>query len=378
MNSVLSPDPPRLELPPPLIPLTEHNLQIHTLQTNPDIEMTHTAATQSGSTSLYDTTKDLRIFGAELDSEEVPPELTTFITEVVYAMRNEPPSPAAKNLHENAELSRLGNEADLSGLINRDLMFLRESKHGGEHFIDLSAEANLNVTYVAHPTKSPTDTLTQPRPDFTNGYISGSVAKAASKGILVQPAFTEEEERKLLETPNCPAIHSRVLHPWLTVQYEACGVANGPTIAKLQCCRDGICVCAYMHNLYTSAGPDFKFGIDNTCHWSMTCDGHTVQLYLHWRQGLQPGEAEYHMRCLVDTTLQGSFGMDVNQEIVALRRCLRNILEHAQTTRLQQIKEKLRCIDPPQDVALRKPPTKPRTKTTQASETVATDCLDIP
>jgi hypothetical protein len=315
----------------------------------------------------------LRIFGAELDSEELPPELTKFITDVVYAVRNDPPSPAAKNLHENAELSRLGNEADLSGLLNKDLMFLRGSKHGGEQFIDLSAEANLNVTYVTHPTKSPTYTLTQPRPDFTNGYSSRSVAKAASKVILVQSAFTEEEERKLLETPNCPAIHSRILCPWLTVQYKACGVANGPAIAKLQCCRDGICVCAYMHNLYTSAGPDFKFDIVDTCHWSMACNGHAVQLYLHWRQELQHGEAKYHMHFLVDTTLQGSFGKDVNQEIVALRRCLRNILEHVQTTRLQRIKEALRCIDPPQDVSPRKPPTKPRTKTTQTSETVATD-----
>jgi hypothetical protein len=320
----MSADPPQQELPPPFLPLTRHNLRTHTLLTNSKINIAALITDpQSETTTPYDTENQLCMFGAELNSrEELPPELLEYITKVINAVRNSPPSPAAKDLHKNAELSRLGNKADLSDLINRDLLFLREFEDGGEQFIDLSAKANLNVTYVIHPTKIPTYTLTQPRPDFTNGYISRSVAEAASKGILVQPAFTEEEERKLLETPNCPAIHSRILCPWLTVQYKACGVANGPAIAKLQCCRDGICVCAYMHNPYTSAGPNFKFDIVDTCHWSMACNGHAVQLYLHWRQEQQHGEAKYHMHCLVDTTLQGSFGKDVNQEIVALRRCV--------------------------------------------------------
>ncbi|KAJ4985109.1 hypothetical protein SVAN01_09412 [Stagonosporopsis vannaccii] len=355
-------DSPKLNLPPPLHLLTEANLRVHTRQTNPEMPSAPPSKVSSnshGSREIFDDKEALRDFGAVTDTskDQLPPELQAFMNQVIDALREDPPSPNAKNLHRDAELARLENEADIADLLNRNLMFAPATVHGGEKYVKLTAEANLELAYVTRPATHSKNAmiLSQPRPDYTNGYLtidSINAAEAKGDGHIERP-FTEEQEMMLLHTAACPSIHRRVLCPWLTVQYKAFTATAAELTSQLQCCRDGIAVNAYLQQLFECAGPGFHFDTVDTCHWSMACNGMTVQLFLHYRV-VRDGKIQYRMRCVTNTTLEGDLDEDVNAKVVRLRRRLRNILNHAQTTRLERIRSALSHITLPSVKSSRK------------------------
>lgn len=120
-----------------------------------------------------------------------------------------------------------------------------------------------------------------------------------------------------------------------TVEFKALDNCAGCKVAKLQTCHNGVAVCEYMARLYKRAGivPD---AVD-TCHWSLTCDTKTIELFVHWRVEVD-GEVQYHMRRISTAALEGGEDEVENDKVVKTRKRLRNLLEHARGQRLDRVK----------------------------------------
>lgn len=323
--------------------LTESNLRQHTQQTDaaqPAAQpadqpaMAAVSTRSSGNTSVFDTHEQLKQYGVRIDSTApYPPELRAFIDDVINRPRPAPHSPAAKNLHNNAAYAQMVNEWRAMEKLAPDLMFVDAVDDRGEELVALTPEARFDTAYVTHPTK-PRFVLSQPRPDKTNGYIPSDLAEKCRTKAVRAP-FTKEEEQKLLLDLDNPPIERSVLCPWYTIEFKALENYAGCKIAKLQTCRNGVAVCEYMARLYQRAGivPD---AVD-TCHWSLTCDTKTIELFVHWR--VQEGdEVQYHMRRISTAALEGDEDEVENDKVVKIRKRLRNLLEHARGQRLDRIK----------------------------------------
>lgn len=305
--------------------LTEENLELHTQLHSPEEAqiMVGTSVPSTG-TSSHDSETKLANFGVVLGSlEPLPVILRRYLNDVVDAPRASE-SPSAKNLHDVQPFAE-SSVSEMKGisLIAQYLMFPDCTNPGderGERNVSFVFEAQFNRQYVKHRDGS---SLTQPRPDLTNGYMSRKVAR----GLI--PAPFDEDEEQILNENN---IHSEALCPYITAEFKSARVAL--FIASLQAARNGVAVQNYLQALYERAG--MQPSVVDTCHWSIVCNTQSAQLFLHWR-----GEGgKYHMRPFCSADLRASFKqLDKNPAMVTLRRYLRNILEYALNERLRRIKD---------------------------------------
>jgi len=338
-------DPPELQLPPPLYPLTRSNLRAHTQYTNPGEQIIGTMNNTDASTkaSVAELERQLHDYGIRIDSEtSLPPELDKFIREVVEANRPGPYSPAAKHLARNAPAAQLLDEIAAMELLSPHLMFRNCHAENGDEFNTTYPEALFHAAYVTSP-DDPDFALPQPKPDQTNGYITRAVALTYKDENLRLP-FSEEEENKLLSDTSNPPIHKHVLCPCYTLQGKSSKV--GLRLATLQCGRDGVAVNEYMHRLWQRAG--LTPTVVESCHWSMACDTLQIVLYVHWRAVGEDGKVKYHMQEVYGTRLQPFRKHDnENDQVVGIRKGLRNLLHYVQNDRLMRIKQVLKLIPKP-------------------------------
>ncbi|KAJ4365363.1 hypothetical protein N0V95_000510 [Ascochyta clinopodiicola] len=323
--------PPALQLPAPLNPLTETNLREHTQHTNPDqthiLNMTTSSVSSKASTSLT----ALEQYGVIInDNVADPPIIQQFIRDVIEKER-EHETPGARRLHMMQPIASVGSESAIIALIDKWLMF-RDEEHdlGGEEHISLCHETNFAREYVQH--QEALRSLPQPRPDRANSYVSYR-RQNDTKGRLKSP-FTREDEEIIRED----TIHDVVLFPWLTAQFKN-AIKGSLEEAKWQCARDGVASSNYLRKFFTRAGKPVNEL--TTMHWSLGCNGKHAELYYHW--GDQHGR--HHMKRFCSAEL-GATNLrdDRNQQMVYMRKCLRNLLEYVKTERLAKIKEVIHTI----------------------------------
>lgn len=330
-------DPDELELPPPLHPLTVHNLREHTQQTNPG-ETPLAVMTNSGSgsqsTQGQSDLQRLTQYGwTQLpDSGAFPGDLERFVNEVVQKDRSDETPGAGKlhNLHAKAKATR--SEAKSAELIAKWLMPREaDDDQGGEEFISACGESSFNIVYVKHATKPDLD-LARPKPDRADGYVSRTVM-----GGIIQSPFDEDEEM-IIQRFTVPLLHDEALFAWLTAEFKSAR-GKGIYFGALQNARAGIAANNYMRDFLAQAG--FVATELETAHFSLACDSNIVALHLHW----VGSDNRYYMKQVYQAFLHSEDRYATRSEsMVKMRRYLRNILDWATGDRLRMIKTAISAV----------------------------------
>ncbi|KAH6613039.1 hypothetical protein C7974DRAFT_322154, partial [Boeremia exigua] len=314
--------------------------------------MAPTDGTQSEATArltIADEERQFLRYGVILDSKEpLPNEFKSFLRHVVRAPRGGPGSPAAKILHAVAPATQIMNEFEAIEHLAPHLGFLSAHTKGGAKYNHMVPEVEFNQAYISHR-DDPTFKLKKPRADKALGYMRREFIRAQPKRISdkLQPAFTAEEESKLLDDPAVPPISRYILCPWYTMEFKSSEAYAGLKQAKLQVARNGAAACEHMYQLYRRAGVE-PTAVD-TMHWSLTCNTNTVELFYIWRQQIDNEPVRYHLRREWSTLLQAPNNLDdddkdedehgvENAMVADLRNRLRNLLDHASSARLTRIK----------------------------------------
>ncbi|KAJ4365356.1 hypothetical protein N0V95_000503 [Ascochyta clinopodiicola] len=316
--------------------LTFKNLLLHSQLESPGAQviMPGTAPSTMVSDvtqSPADSEQALRAFGVQFKTlEPCPSELEDYIHQVVRKQRVGGDSPTAKTINRLQPALARNNEGTIMRVLAPLLMF--QDRFGdpsnGEDLIVHQNVAHFHRRWV---TNSAGIALTKAIPDVTNGY--GTRQCMAVFGS--QAAFTREEETILLQEP---LTDEPVLCPFITGQYKSPEV--GLPKADRQACRDGIAVINHTLRLYERARIQPR--VFDTVHWSITSNGVSANLYLHWT-GIVEGERRHYMKLFEEARLGPGIG-GVDPNLLYMRRYLRNILEDAQIRRLHRIKFVLKKI----------------------------------
>ncbi|KAH6613080.1 hypothetical protein C7974DRAFT_418171 [Boeremia exigua] len=335
-------NPPELWLPPPIHALTENNLRAHTQHTNPSEELPVAISSNNDSSeavkaTIRDAEIQLAQYGFVMDSyESYPSELENFIRNVVVRPRNGPSSPAAKLLHQKAPLAQRLNEWDAMGYLAPHLGFLNADEPGGAQFNHMGSETEFSRKYVMHSV-IPNFVLPQPRVDKAMGYMSRGIIQHG-RAQKLRPAFTEEEEMKILGNMDVPPINQYILCPWYSIEFKSFEAYAGLKQGKIQLGRNSIAACEYTHRLYVQAGVSSD-AVD-TMHWALVCDTKTVELFVVWREQSGNESPRYHMRREFTGTLEAPWSnADENPLVVELRNRLHSIFDYVSNERLTRIKQ---------------------------------------
>lgn len=165
-------------------------------------------------------------------------------------------------------------------------------------------------------------------------------------------------------------VHNADTHfPFLTAQWKAAISGENQVHASLQAARDGALIVNYMHHFYSLAYPNRAPTQLETCHFSLTTEGYTIILWIHWRE-VDPKDGEVYFRMEeVDMARMGKL-----DDLLHMRKMLHNYIDFALGQRLRSIKEALPAFWP------NRPEKKVRKTKSQTSTTVSASelRLDIP
>lgn len=318
--------------------LTTENLLRHTQLETPGAtvlmprgsassQKSKTAATTT--TSMADDKRALENYGIHMRTiKACPRPLAHHISTVVEKQRTGT-SPTAKRISRFEPKFADLNESTFKSRLASLLFFrdqLDEEEAGTEELIINLLDVNLSKQWVEHPDGP---SLSGPRPDVSIGY--------AAEGKIPRTAFNEDEERILNHDPltNAP-----MLCPFLTAQYKS---AEGSMAkAERQTARDGVAINNYMHSLLQRA--NMPLSPIDVQHWSATVDHEDMLLWVHWVEEDQQGRLQYYMKKIHKASLGSKRPGDEGAGMAEMRAHLRNILEYAQTRRVQRIKEIITAI----------------------------------
>jgi hypothetical protein len=139
--------------------------------------------------------------------------------------------------------------------------------------------------------------------------------------------------------------------PFLTCQWTSHIGTQGHYQVCRQGARDGAAIVNYLHEFYTSAGK--AAALVDTCHWSLTCDMHTVILYIHWAERDGQGVMQHHMK-KVDQEFLRAARDPTNAAMARFRQHLRNILKRSLGERLERLKAAVPLLEPSKSLKRRK------------------------
>ena len=312
----------------PRKPLTVKNLRLHTQQTSP--EKLHAMAGDSttertkGSRTIRKEEIQLENFGVHINvADPVPEDLQRFLNNVINAPRAST-SPTAKKIQQKSLVAAAWNEGTAVRILANDLLFASGCVPGleGEKYIVHGHYLPFSAGYFTNgSTKIPFAI-----PDSVLGYVQWETAQL---GGTMGP-FDEAEEAVIQDD----AIAEDVLFPFLTAEYKSTG--NCRREAMILCARAGIGMNNYLYKFFLGAGDQTPTAVD-TCHFSIACNFQMTELYMHWR-ALQNGKVIYCMKRIGSSLLIDDDDPD-NPALQRFRKKLRNLLEYAQGTRLERIKE---------------------------------------
>lgn len=312
----------------PSLPLTRENL--NRLQSTIAGSMGGSRTPSPSRTrNNLDTWDKLAAFEVHVDTgHQLPSELKAHLEGVIQRPRDASieASPNAKKITQRRRLAAQQNERTGIKHIEPYMLFRGEAdldeRVAPVPHIASKDEVFLNKYFRPRPpnegVKSTFGELSQPRPDSCIGYVTRRDAQAAAS----QAPFSADEEQILQAFPLTQFLH----FPFLTSQWKA-QIANENMLhARYQAARDGAVVVNYLCEFYQNS--DIEPSIVQTCHFSLTCDLETTEIWVHWREGNQ-----HHMELVNKSSLRQL------SEVESARNVLRNIVEYGLGERLDDIKK---------------------------------------
>jgi hypothetical protein len=91
-----------------------------------------------------------------------------------------------------------------------------------------------------------------------------------------------------------------------------------------------------MHQFYSTTYPGRDPTPLETCHFSVTIEGYTIMIWMHWRE-VHPENGEIYFRMEI---VHRAF-LDVLTDMLEFRKILHNYVDYAMGERLRSIKEAL-------------------------------------
>ncbi|KAJ4286548.1 hypothetical protein N0V90_013248 [Kalmusia sp. IMI 367209] len=270
------------------------------------------------------TMTQLSKYNITVDEDIALPEPLADFVQTLKQGRDEEPSPHAQAIINTWKAASMANEFTGQKMLDEHILFRGEA-FGGTKGLTLKDKVNLVKDYLPDPPNAILPELrgsfSRPQPDSCIGYITA--AEANTYAPPSAPAFTarEDEIARLADTH----------FPFLTAQWKAVRSGENQFNASLQAARDGALIVNYMHNLYSTAYPDRAPTQLETCHFSLTIDGCTIILWIHWRE-IKDGEVYFRME-VVDMARMRKL-----DDLLEVRKILHNYVDYALGERLRSIK----------------------------------------
>lgn len=310
------------------LPLTRENL--NRLQNTIAVSMGRSRTPSPSRTSNnLDTCDKLAAFKVHVDtSHPLPSELEAHLKSLIQRPRNASieASPNAKTITKRRRLAADQNKWTGINHIEPYMLFRGEADFD-ERVNPVPYITSKNAVFLSRyfrprppndGVKSTFGELSQPRPDSCIGYVSQQDAQSAA----IQAPFSADEEQILQAFPLTQFLH----FPFLTSQWKP-RIGNENILhARYHAARDGAVVVNYLCQFYKNS--DIEPSIVQTCHFSLTCDFETTEIWVHWREGSQ-----YHMELVNKSSLRQL------SEVESARNVLRNIVEYSVGKRWDDIKK---------------------------------------
>ncbi|RMZ72886.1 hypothetical protein GMOD_00010470 [Pyrenophora seminiperda CCB06] len=269
--------------------------------------------------------KQLAGYNITVDKGVALPEALADLVKTLQRAREQEPSPHAQAIIDTRRAASVENEITARKMMEEHILFRGEGYSGGVKGLTLKDQVNLIKDYLPTPPRVTVPelwgSLARPQPDSCIGYITATEATAHAPA-LVMP-FTREEDD---------------MADW---HWKAAISGENQVHASLQAARDGALIVTYMHQFYTLAYPNRNPTQLETCHFSLTTEGYTIILWIHWRE-VDPEDGEVYFRMEeVETARMGKLN-----DLLDMRRMLHNYLDFAFGERLRSIKEALPAFWP--------------------------------
>ncbi|KAF2241400.1 hypothetical protein BU26DRAFT_525225 [Trematosphaeria pertusa] len=325
---------------PPLL-LTHENLERWTAATFAPNPLRAMSRPPSPSRSNVDDLDKLAAYRVLIDrGDDRPAALQAHIaTHICPEPLAEATSPAALKAVRKRRLASRQNERSGIRMMEPFLLFRGEVQVDDDDddaavpLIFSKDEANLDRAYLPpapnEMVKKTQGPLSQPRADTIVGYVT--IQDAESRQPPGQSAFSASEEAALTGYRLTPNVHL----PFLSSQWKSPASDQHPSRAYNQSGRDGAAVVNHLHDFYIVAYPHREPTVVETCHYSLTCDLHYAQIWVHWRQQGALAVPDHHMELVEE------FSMRKEADVRKARTVLRNILDYALGPRLQSLKAAL-------------------------------------
>jgi hypothetical protein len=139
------------------------------------------------------------------------------------------------------------------------------------------------------------------------------------------------------------ALTTQLHFPFLSCQWKSQKGGEGHCHASLQGARVGAAIVRSLLDLCQTA--QHTPSIVDTAHFSLTTETDTAKLWVHWLESREDGGADYHMELINQAFWRPLTPRDTG--MIDMRKMLRNILEYAVSTRLDNIKAAIASLPPP-------------------------------
>jgi hypothetical protein len=253
----------------------------------------------------------------------IPTALQQLVQRLMASREDE--SPNAKIVVKRQPGALMLKEADAIDALQKELLF-ESARMGGPDFIEVCRNENLERAFLPPtPTTVLNTQLEQAQPDMAVGYLKQSVASAWA----VESPFTAQESLQLSDFAPCANLHA----PFLTAQFKGAKSSNDNlTVAENQGARDGATLVNFLRWLYQIAdSSSSEPGLQETCHFSITCDFTTLGLWIHWARN-EDGVV-LHFMSQIDVFL-----LQRERDMKEFRTFTRNLGDYALDTRLKRIR----------------------------------------
>ncbi|KAF2811521.1 uncharacterized protein BDZ99DRAFT_385092 [Mytilinidion resinicola] len=280
--------------------------------------------------------KQLAGYNITVDKGIALPEALADLVKTLKRSRQQEPSPHAQAVIHTRRAASVENEITARKMIEEHILFRGEGYSGGIKGVTLKDQVNLIKDYLPTPPRVTVPelwgSLARPQPDSCIGYITATEATTHTPAFAMP--FTHEED-DMADWHN--VVQNADTHfPFLTAQWKAAIFGENQVHASLQAARDGALIVNYMHDFYSLAYPNRTPTHLETCHFSLTTEGYTIILWIHWREvDLENGEVYFRME-EVEMARMGKL-----DDLLDVWRTLHNYLDFALGERLRSIKEAL-------------------------------------
>ncbi|KAH7111135.1 hypothetical protein B0J11DRAFT_543906 [Dendryphion nanum] len=346
---------------PPPLPLTRENLHSfeHSIASSSPMSIPRNPSPTRKDTAITDK-KQLAGYNITVDKGIVFPESLADLVDILKRGREQEPSPHAQAIVDTRRAASVENEINARKMMEEHILFRGEGYPGGIKYLTLKDQVNLVKDFLPQPPRKTTPelwgSLARPQPDSCIGYITATEATTHTPTFAMP--FTREED-DMAEWYN--AVHNADTHfPFLTAQWKAAILGENQVQASLQAARDGALIVNYMYDFYSLAYPNRTPTQLETCHFSVTTEGYTIILWIHWRE-VNPEDGEIYFRMEeVEMARMGKL-----DDLLDMRRTLHNYVDFALGERLWSIKQALPAFWP------NRPKKKVRRTNSQSSTTVS-------